>query len=578
MKYNYLIKGGLIVDGSGAPPYAADVRVQNGMIVQIGKALERQPRERSYDATGCYVTPGFIETHNHFDAPMWWMPMLEPMASYGITTSVNGNCGFTAAPCSDDPEARLEMVKIFSFFEDIPIEPFVDVLPWDWRKWSEYRASVEKHLKLPINFGAYCGHIALRVAVLGKAAWERQSTPEEIKKICALLDDALAAGALGLSSNLLDWDQKGRPVPSITASDEEYSALLDVLERYPGKTFQVILGMFIRYSGVEDMQRITRLVGERRIRVQWAALPSQTNAKLAPLIAEHERLKQEGKDFHAIFATQPNASVITFYSTRAFGQSGILVWHDLIDAKTDAEKLSLLEDPEWRAKARASWDQGYAGGPMMQRDGLSLQESETGIGPLGITLGAFAEQRGQHVSDALADWLIDNGFGSVLMVHMPMVRTLESVVELMRDPNAICNVSDAGAHGQMLCGVGMNVYMLTHLVRDEKVAPIELVVHNITGKLADFFGFGDRGRIEVGKAADLVVFNLDEIERRPLERVFDVPDGKGGRTWRYTRSPAPMRMTMVNGVPTFVNGRYTGHFPGEFVSPSAPLPLAAAAE
>src|ERR1700722_10436948 len=147
--YDMVIRGGTVVDGTGGPAFKADVRIRDGFIDEIGAALEAGARERVVDAAGCLVTPGFIETHNHFDAPMWWMPTLDPMPGYGVTTSVNGNCGFTAAPVSDDPEVRLEMVKIFSFFEDIPIKPFMDVLPWDWRTWSEYKHSLQTRLKFP---------------------------------------------------------------------------------------------------------------------------------------------------------------------------------------------------------------------------------------------------------------------------------------------------------------------------------------------------------------------------------------------------------------------------------------------
>src|SRR5882757_1958710 len=167
MQKSILIKGGTVVDGTGAAPFAADIRVRGSVIAEIGPSLTAELRERVIDASGCYVAPGFFEAHNHFDGPMWWMPTLEPMPGYGVTTSINGNCGFSAAPVSDDAEVRLEMVKIFSFFEDIPIKPFLQVLPWDWRKWSEYRKSIETNLKLPVNFAAFAGHIAIRLAVMG---------------------------------------------------------------------------------------------------------------------------------------------------------------------------------------------------------------------------------------------------------------------------------------------------------------------------------------------------------------------------------------------------------------------------
>ncbi len=580
MRHSYMIQGGTVVDGTGSAPFTADIRVVNGLIAEVGLDLKTNPNERLFSAEGCYVTPGFVETHNHFDAPMWWMPMLEPMAAYGVTTSINGNCGFSAAPCSADPEARLEMVKIFSFFEDIPLEPFLDMLPWDWTKWSEYRASLEKNLQLPVNFATFCGHVALRVAVLGKEAWDRQSTPAEIATMCALLEDALAAGALGLSSNLLDWDQLGRPIPTITASDAEWEALLDVVERYPGKTVEVIIGVAIRQTGVEDLARLERLVGNRKIRVQWAGLPpKRSQSKLLPLYDYHERYKAEGKDFTTTFNLQPLASSLTFRKTLIFGQTGVLVWHEFIDAGTDEEKLGLLRNPEWLARARESFDNGYPGAQAREPERLILAISETGLGPLGITLAEYMQRAGiDHPSDALAAWVLANGLDSSIMIDMPPTRTPEEAAEMMADDNAITNITDAGAHGQMLCGIGNNVMVMTRLVRDLKLCPIELVVYNLTGKLTNFFGLTDRGEIKVGKAADIAVFNLDEIEQRPLEKVYDVPNGKGGRTWRFTRGAAPMRMTMVNGVPTYVNGNYTGAFPGQFISPETPMQLAEAAE
>jgi N-acyl-D-aspartate/D-glutamate deacylase len=320
------------------------------------------------------------------------------------------------------------------------------------------------------------------------------------------------------------------------------------------------------------------MIAGRDIRLQWVGLPARWgNPKLQSLYDTHARYKAEGRDFTASFATMPPASTITFFSSLTFGQSGILVWHEIIAARTEEEKIALLESDEWRARARQSWDAGYPNTPLTRPHDLTLQESETGLGPVGVTLGSVIERTGQHVSDALADWLLVNGLGSSVMVKLPDVRSDTEIAALMADPQAICNITDAGAHGQMLCGIGNNVQLLTNMVRGGH-ASIELTVHNLTGKLAGFFGLADRGVVAVGKAADIVVFDLTEIEQRPLDKTYDVPDGKGGRTWRYTRAPAPMRMTMVNGTPTWINGRYTGAFPGAFVSPDVPQVMAEAAE
>jgi len=579
MQYNLLLKGGAVVDGTGAKARRADVRVQGGIIAEIGVGLEAGARERVIDASGCYVTPGFIETHNHFDAPMWWTPTLDPMPGYGVTTSINGNCGFSAAPVSDDPEVRLEMVKIFSFFEDIPIKPFVDVLPWDWRSWSEYRRSLESRLKFSVNVAAYVGHIAIRLAVMGMDAWERVARPDEIAQMCRLLDDALTAGALGLSSNLLDHDSQNRPVPSQIADNAEFGALLDVVARHPGATFQVIVDTFMRMTAEASVERLGQLCAPRGIRMQWVGVPTyEFQEKMrGPIFAQHERFKAEGRDFWTGFHHIPATNSISFLSSLIFAQSNIYVWHEVISAPTEDAKLALLADPSWRERARASWEQCWPQSPLSRPGDLTLSESESGFGPVGITLGEFAARRGGlHPSDALAEWVIDNGVRSALALK-PWPKSRKICLELFRDPRAIGNISDAGAHGQMLCGIGDHVNFLTDYVRDTHDLTIEEGIHNLTGKQADFFGLRDRGEIAVGKRADIVVFDLNAVERRPVEKIFDVPDGEGGRTWRYSRAPAPMLLTLVNGVPTFDKGRFTGLFPGQVLSPTPPS-LAMAAE
>ena len=141
-----------------------------------------------------------------------------------------------------------------------------------------------------------------------------------------------------------------------------------------------------------------------------------------------------------------------------------------------------------------------------------------------------------------------------------------STVKLMHDEKSVGNISDAGAHLQMFCGGGENILLLTKYVKEGTIS-LEQAIHVKTGKLAHFFGLTDTGEIKVGKRADVVVFNMDEIRYRDMEKGFDVPDGEGGTTWRFTRQPAPMRLTLVNGTATFDGTRYTGATPGEYIAP-----------
>jgi N-acyl-D-aspartate/D-glutamate deacylase len=578
MDYRILIKGGTVVDGSGAPAYAADVRVRDGRIAEIGPDLRAAEGERTIDATGCCVTPGFIEHHNHWDPAVWWSPAMDPLPAYGITTSINGNCGFSMAPAA--PAVHADVVDIFDYFEDVAKEPSRTLIPWDWTKWSEYKASMQRKVKTPVHFAAFCGHVPLRLTVMGQDAWTRAATPDEIAQMVALLEDALAAGAMGLSSNLVDHDRNERPLPTLLADDAELSALFAAVARHPGATVQITVDTFMRRNAAQSLERLAPIAKAAGVRMQWAGLPTlQFQAPIRPAIsALHEQYKAEGLDFSTGFMQVSPTSAMNFGQSLVFAQNGNFVWQELVNAKTWDEKRAMLADPDWRGRARESWDNQYPNSYLHHPDALTLRESESGYGPVGVTLADYIRQTGiNHPSDAMAQWVLNNGAESVVF-KKSWERDEEVLVALFRDPRALANITDSGAHGKLFCGAGDNVKLLTEFVRDTQRLTIEEAVHNLTGKLAGFFGLHDRGLIEVGKAADIAVFDLDEIEARPEERVWDVPDGEGGRTYRYTRAPAPMRLTLVAGVPTFDNGAFTGRFPGRFVGPEQSRPRAIAAE
>lgn len=567
MEFRILIKGGIVVDGSGAPAYPADVRISKGVIQEIGDDLLPTQGERVVDATGCFVTPGFIETHNHWDGGVWWSPMMEPAAAYGITTSINGNCGFSMAPAK--PEILQDVVDIFNFFEDIPEPPMNKLVPWDWRSWSEYKASFLRNVKTPVHFAAFCGHIPLRLYVMGNEAWERAATAGEIRQMCDLLDDAMQAGAMGLSSNQLDYDKHDRPLPSQRADDSEYLELMKVVAKYPGATVQVIVDHFMRMTGPAQAERLGLLAHEAGVRLQWAGVPTlQFQAGIGEQsLAVHERFKANNMDNWTGYHHQSPTSVINFNRSLVFAQNGNQVWQELIDAEGYEAKNALLLDPHWLARARESWNNQYAHSYLHKPEVLTFKESESGYGPVGITLAEYMQQTGiGHPSDALAQWVYHNGPASV--VHKrSWEKNMPMLIRMLKDPRSVGNISDGGAHGKMFCGHGDNISLLTEFVRDNPLLTIEEAVHVMTGKLANFFGLHSRGLIQQGKIADIAVFNLDEVERRPEEKVWDVWDGEGGRTYRYSRAPAPMRITLVNGIPTFDNGAVTGRFPGDFIRP-----------
>lgn len=565
-----LIQNGTVVDGTGTPAFKADVRIRDGAIAEVGENLAPQG-ERLFDASGCYVTPGFIESHTHYDASMWWQPDLDPLPGYGATTMILGNCGFSMAPLHPSQAAKDEVMGIFSFFEDIPLAPFKEFVSWDWLKWSEYRQSFEKNVSVPLNYASYVGHIPLRIAAMGVDAWDRAATPEEIAKMAELLDDALAAGALGLSDNMHDHDGDDRPVPTLLADDAEFTALFDVMDRYPHSCYQVIVDTFMRMTGPDNLTRLEKLLKGRNIRVQIAgAIPTLGFQKeiLPAMQASVQSMRDAGIDVWPGYAHVSPTSTLSLVKSLIFAQSNDYVWHEVVLADSHEEKRRLLADPEWRARARESWDNNaWPWSPLKNPQDLYLLDSENGAGPINITLKEYADSRGQHRSDAMADWILANG--TLSTVHMaPFPKDEDLTVDLMNDPKSVGNISDAGAHLQMLCGGGENALLLTQYVREEKRISLEQAIHVMTGKLADHFFLNDRGVIAPGKRADIAVFNLDEVQRAQMEKAWDMPDGKGGTTWRFTRKAMPTRLTLVNGVPTFENGAYTGAKPGRFLTPA----------
>ena len=559
MKTSLLIQGGSVIDGSGAPAYKADVRVKDGIIVELGENLDVRD-EAVIDASGAYVTPGFIEPHTHLDGALWWDPSLNPLPGQGVTSLVMGLCGNSVAPLPK--EHRAGVIDLLSYLEDIPQIALAENMPWSWETWPEYKAVLGAH-KTAVNVESMIGHIALRIYVMGEAAWDRAATAEEISQMAAVLDEALANGALGFTSNIYDIDRHLKDVPPKMADDAEFDALFAVLGKHSGKTFQSITRFPSSEHHIADVERMARLCRPYNIRAQWASISTQTVNVGQERIemskreyALHQQLKANGDDFWPNFSYTPLVAYYTFQTTLVF--DAVPAWHYALNSPTE-EKMQKLIDPDWRAQARVEWDNKDIPEHIIVKrpHHMILYTSQTGAGPLGITLKDYADQLGLHVSDALAEWLCQNGDESTIKkVPIPLDEPL--VVELFKDPQALCGINDSGAHLQLFCGAGQTMALFTHYVRENGDISVEEAVHIVTGKWAGFYGLNDRGLIEVGRNADINIFELDKLQLMPEIQVRDTPGG----SWRFTREAAGFRTTMVRGEITCDNGEYTGARPG----------------
>ncbi len=556
-----IIRGGTVVDGTGAPGFAADVRVRDGLIAEVGPGLAVDG-EQEIDAAGAYVIPGIIDNHTHLDGAMWWDADLDPLPASGNTSMVFGNCGNSIAPLAGDQ--RDEIVDLLCFLEDLPLEAFERLVPWTWERWPDYVAALEGR-PTSVHAGGYVGHLALRTYVMGPAAWERAATPDEVQRMCAVLDEGLAVGALGLSLNFFDRDRTLRLVPGFFADDDELLALFRVVARHRPATVQCITRFNDREHDVADAERMARLLkAAGGVRGQWPGIPMNVrDADHRPALWDaHHRIQADGADLWPAVAFKPLAPFFSFERSIVFQR--VPAWNEWVNGPAET-KLSTLADPAWRSRARTDWDNRTRSSlsRIDRPDEMILTESETGAGPVGISLEAFATERGLHISDALAEWVLANGVAS-LMVGVPEQLDEGDIVRALREPHTLPNINDSGAHQQLFAAAGEHVYLLSHYVRDAGLISVEEAVHCLTGRPAGFFGLHDRGVIAPGKVADLAVFALDEIHLGRETRRDDVPYG----TWRLVREPAGFRATVAAGVPTWLDGASTGARPGTVLRPS----------
>jgi N-acyl-D-amino-acid deacylase len=551
-----LIRGGTVVDGTGAAAFDADVRIKDGLIVELGPGL-RPDGEQQLDASGAYVSPGFIDLHTHFDPGLFWDKTCDPIPQQGVTSVLFGNCSLSLAPVK--PADRGGITELFCYIEDLPTEVFNASVPWTWENYDEYLTVLDQS-GYSVNVAGLVGHSILRQFVLGDEAWERASTPEEQAAMATLLSQSLSAGAFGMSTSLgFDEDRNKRIVPSRLAADSEHAALLDVLGKHDA------LVQFIpaptHKQMIKDLERMMRLTGELDVRSTFIGIffsEDHPDRALSVLDMVGERQAQGVRCYPQIsprtLDIRPNwAGGMSFYAL----PDG---WHKFVQADA-AHKKELINDPHWRATAREEWDRVRAGMfPHKNPQSVRLVEvTRPELEPwLGRSLGDLITQRGGHPSDVLADWVVENDMRPGMVAVGVVNADPAGVGELLKHPAKIISNSDAGAHMQMFAAVGDTTLVLERHVRDRGDLTLERAVHELTRRQADFVGLPDRGVLREGLAGDVTVFDLAELSFQPENFVADLPLGAK----RLRRPPGGFRYTVVGGNVTQEQGELTDARPG----------------
>jgi len=545
MSYDLVIRGGTIVDGTGAPARSGDVAVLDGRISEVGRVTGRGHKE--IDAGGHVVAPGFIDPHTHYDAQLTWDPLASCSSWHGITTIVTGNCGFTLAPCR--PDDRLTLMRMLEYVEGMSLEAMEKGIRWEFESFAEYLDALDG-CGLAVNVGAMVGHSAVRQFVMGDAAWERAATPEEIEGMAREVRVAMAAGAVGFSSttNHNHVGAKGRPVPSRLATDEEMNELAAAMGDSGRGVMEITIGGS-RPDRVAEVDRFVELAHAARRPITPVSL--RHNPERAwehrVILSRLEALNRDGLRIYPQVTCSPLTSTFDLYGAFVFYR--FPVWKRVLEAPP-SEWRAILADPAFRAEFRATAGRSslFVGDTSPLRvEGVHRAEHQHLVGR---TVGEVAAAVAKDPVDAFFDLALADDLKTRFTVAI-MNTDAAAVAEIFTHPIALIGLADAGAHLTLFCEAGQTSRLLGHWVRERKALSLEEAVCRITSMPADVFGFADRGRLRPGLAADLVVFDPETIAAVEPELIHDLPDG-GPRLVQRARGIA---WSFVNGGAVIQDGK-----------------------
>jgi N-acyl-D-aspartate/D-glutamate deacylase len=550
-----IIRGGTVVDGTGSPGRIADVGISNGRITAIGEIDEAA--KRTIDAEGKVVAPGFVDIHTHYDAQVFWDTTLSPSPLHGVTTVIGGNCGFTIAPLG--PEHGDYLMRMLARVEGMPLAALAEGVPWDWRSFGEYLDRIDG--TLAPNAGFLVGHSTIRRVAMGERATKGEATPDDLDAMRTLLDASLAAGGLGFSSS---WarthnDAAGDMVPSRYANEDEIIALCSVVKNHPGTTLEFIpcVGLFEDFA--PDLLTRMSLAANRPI--NWNVL---FVGKGSEAITEHNLAASD-------YATEHGARVIALTvpftpSPRICFDSGFLLdsipgWERPM-ALPHAEKLAMLTSVDGRNVLREAAEQPSTGFKVSNWGIYVINETFAPENKQyeGQIVSDIAKARGVDDFDALCDIVVADdlmtGFG--FPTRPDDDEAWQVRMKVWRDGRAVVGASDAGAHLDFLATFNYSTVLLGGPVRERGLMPIEEAINLLTDVPARLYGLTERGRLQTGWHADIVVIDPETVGAQEVRMRFDLPTGAP----RLYGGANGIDHVIVNGTEIVDHGEFTDARPG----------------
>ncbi len=562
--YDLVIRGGTIVDGAGGPGVVGDVGVADGRIVVVGQ-LEPDlvgPDTVEVDASDLVVAPGFVDVHTHYDAQVFWDSTLSPSPLHGVTTVIGGNCGFTIAPLSDDPADGEYLRRMLARVEGMPLEALEEGVPWNWRTFGEYLAAFEGTLS--INAGFKVGHSAIRRVVMGSDATAGPASPDQLTAMKDLLRESLAAGALGFSST---WsrthnDAEGDPVPSRHATAEELTALCGVVSEFPGTSLEFLPAVGQFDDETFDLMADMSVAAQRPLNWNLLNVTASSLDRAMHQLEGGTRAQAKGGKVVALTVPMPIGLRLSFLTGFVF--DSFPGWEEAMHLPPE-EKLALLADPAERDRLNELAQGEHALRNLARWDNMVVTEafSDTTKPFEGRTIGDLAAEENKAPFDLICEIAIEDGLRTAFSpaAKEETDADWEARAQVWRDGRAVIGASDAGAHLDLLGTFNYSTELLAHAVRERSVVSLEEAIHLITDVPAKLYGLVDRGRIEVGAHADLVVLNPETVGPRPAYTRVDLPAGAS----RIYGEADGIDRVIVSGQVVVSNGEFTDARPGALI-------------
>jgi N-acyl-D-aspartate/D-glutamate deacylase len=554
-----VIRGGTVVDGTGSPSRVADIGIKDGRIVAIG-VVEQEAAE-VIDATGCIVTPGFVDPHTHYDAQLLWDPTASPSSVHGVTTIIGGNCGFTLAPLIPGDADYLR--KMMSKVEGMPLAALENGTDWSWETFAEYLGRLEGNIS--VNAGFLVGHCAIRRYVMGPAAVGAEASDEHIAGMRAELAKSIQSGALGFSftNSTSHSDGDGEPVASRWATHDELIALCEEVGLHEGTTLEgIVPGCLDRFADDEiELLGLMSAAANRPMNWNVLTVDSREADRVPRQISAYDRSIELGGKVVAL--TMPVQVPMNMSFSSFCGLWLLPGWQQILGVPV-AERIQRLQDPDTRVRMLEN--------SLSQAAGVFRRLADWGDYVIGDTYSAaneglkgrivrdIANERGMSSFGTLLDIVIADELKTILW-PTPQDDDAESWrmrAELWQDGRAMIGGSDAGAHLDRMCGAPYPTRWLADCIRGRKLVPVEFAVKMMTSQPAKLFGLVDRGELREGACADVVVFNPDEIGSEDAMLVTDLP----GNSSRLTAGSFGVKRVLVNGVTIVENGVANGAVPG----------------